>query len=124
MTIVEVAKRYGMTTDTLRYYERVGLLPAIGRTASGIRNYSESDCEWVSYIKCMRSAGVSVDTLVEYVRLCRQGPETIVARKQLLVEQRRQIVERVEELNEVLRRLDKKLDGFEERMVKYEENLK
>ena len=114
MTIAEVAKRYGMTTDTLRYYERVGLLPAIGRTASGIRNYSESDCEWVSYIKCMRSAGVSVDTLVEYVRLCRQGPETIAARKQLLVE----------ELNEVLRRLDKKLDGFEERMVKYEENLK
>ena len=75
MTIAEVAKRYGLTTDTLRYYERVGLLPVIGRMASGIRNYTESDCEWVSYIKCMRSAGVSVETLVEYVRLFRQGPE-------------------------------------------------
>ncbi len=124
MTIAEVAKRYGLTTDTLRYYERVGLLPVIGRTASGIRNYTESDCEWVSYIKCMRSAGVSVETLVEYVRLFRQGPETLARRKQLLIEQRRQIAGRIESLTEVLRRLDKKLDGFEADLARYEENLK
>lgn len=124
MTIAEVSKTYGLSTDTLRYYERIGLLPNVQRTSGGIRNYSESDCNWVSYIKCMRSAGISVDALIEYVTLFRQGPGTIQARKNLLLEQRAQIVERIKELNEVLSRLDWKLDGYEERMLKYEEKLR
>lgn len=124
MTIAEVAKKYSLTPDTLRYYERIGLLPEIRRTPGGVRNYSENDCGWVEYIKCMRSAGVSVETLVEYVRLFRLGPGTIPARKKLLLEQREQIAARISELNEVLARLDWKLDGYEERMLKYEEKLK
>ena len=124
MTIAEVSRKYGLSADTLRYYERAGLLPAVERTPGGIRNYSEQDCRWVEYIKCMRSAGVSVETLVEYVTLFHQGTETIAARKTLLLEQRQQIVARIEELNAVLARLDWKLDGYEERMLKYEERLK
>ena len=124
MTIAEVSKRFGLTPDTLRYYERIGLLPEVGRTACGIRDYTEDDCLWVEYIKCMRDAGVSVETLVEYVRLFRMGPETIPARKKLLLEQREQIVERIESLNAVLAKLDWKLDGYEERMLKCEEKLK
>ena len=124
MTIAEVAKKYELTPDTLRYYERIGLLPKVARTAGGIRNYSEEDCHWVEYIKCMRSAGVSVETLVEYVTLFHQGKETIPARKKLLLEQREQIMAKIEELNGVLERLDWKLDGYEERMLKCEENLK
>ena len=124
MTIAEVAKRYGITPDTLRYYERIKLLPKIARTAGGIRRYGEEDCRWVEYIKCMRSAGVSVETLVEYVSLFHQGKETIPARKRLLLEQREQILARIQELNDVLARLDWKLDGYEERMLKYEEQLK
>lgn len=123
MTIAEVAKRYDLSTDTLRYYERIGLLPEIKRTAGGIRNYTEQDCGWVNYIKCMRSAGVSIETLVKYVSLFQQGEKTIPERKQLLLEQREQIVARIQEMNEVLARLDWKLDGYEERMLKYEENL-
>ena len=88
MTIAEVAQKYGLTPDTLRYYERMGLLPAVQRTTGGIRNYSETDCRWVEYIRCMRSAGVSIETLAEYVRLFQQGPETIPARKQLLLDAR------------------------------------
>jgi DNA-binding transcriptional MerR regulator len=124
MTITEVAKQYGLTADTLRYYERIGLLPGVKRTAGGIRDYSEEDCRWVEYIKCMRSAGVSVETLVEYVALFHQGAATIQARKQLLLEQRKQIVAHIEELNAVLAKLDWKLDGYEERMLKYEEGLR
>ncbi len=124
MTIAEVAKKYGLTPDTLRYYERIGLLPNVARTAGGIRDYSEEDCRWVEYIKCMRSAGVSVETLVEYVTLFHQGKETIPARKKLLLEQREQIAARIQELNDILARLDWKLDGYEERMLKCEENLK
>lgn len=124
MTITEVAKKYGLTPDTLRYYERVSLLPNVARTSGGIRDYSEEDCRWVEYIKCMRSAGVSVETLVEYVTLFHQGKETIPARKKLLLEQREQIAAKIEELNAVLTKLDWKLDGYEERMLQCEENLK
>jgi DNA-binding transcriptional MerR regulator len=124
MTIAEVAKKYGLTPDTLRYYERVGLLPKVVRTASGIRDYSDEDCRWVDYIKFMRLAGVSVETLVEYVTLFHQGKGTITARKKLLLEQREQIAAKIEGLNSVLKRLDWKLDGYEERMLKCEENLK
>lgn len=73
MTIAGVAKKYELTPDTLRYYERVGLLPNIARTSGGIRNYSKEDCNWVEYIKCMRLAGVSDPKLTEgkqLVRLC------------------------------------------------------
>lgn len=121
MTISEVAKKYAMTTDTLRYYERVGLLPNVKRTSGGIRDYSEEDCRWVEYIKCMRSAGVSVEMLIEYVKLFHEGPETIVARKKLLLEQRELIVTKINEMNDVLAKLDWKLDGYEERMLKFEE---
>lgn len=122
MTIAEVAKKYGLTADTLRYYERVGLLPDVRRTPGGVRDYSEEDCRWVEYIKCMRSAGISVETLIEYVKLFYQGAETIAARKKLLLEQRKQIVARINELNDVLAKLDWKLDGYEDRMLKFEED--
>ena len=124
MTIAAVSKQYGLTPDTLRYYERIGLLPNVRRTAGGIRDYTEDHCRWVEYIKCMRSAGVSVETLIEYVALFRRGNETIPARKKLLLEQRAQIVAKIEELNGVLAKLDWKLDGYEERMLRCEENLK
>ena len=73
----------------------------------------------------MRSAGVSVETLIEYVALFHQGAQTIAVRKKLLLEQREQIAAKIAELNEVLARLDWKLDGYEDRMLKYEqEHLK
>jgi DNA-binding transcriptional MerR regulator len=121
MTIAEVAKKYGLTADTLRYYERIGLLPIVGRTPGGVRDYTEEDCRWVEYIKCMRAAGISVETLIEYVKLFHQGTETIPERKKLLLEQREQIVMRINELNDILAKLDWKLDGYEQRMLKFEE---
>ena len=86
MTIAQVSQKYGVSADTLRYYERIGLLPPVGRTKSGIRDYTEEDCNWVNFIKCMRSAGLPVETLIEYVGLFGQGDETIPARKELLME--------------------------------------
>lgn len=123
MTISEVGKRYDLTPDTLRYYERIGLIPPVQRKPNGIRDYSETDCNWVEYIKCMRAAGVSIEVLVEYVSLFAGGKETISARKELLTEQRKQIAQRLDEMAEVLAKLDNKLDGYEERMLKFEENL-
>ena len=73
MTIAEVSEKYGLTADTLRYYERVGLLPPVPRTSGGIRDYGEKDCGWIEFIKCMRGAGLPVEVLIDYVQLFQQG---------------------------------------------------
>lgn len=123
MTIAEVAERFDVSVDTLRYYERIGLIPPVRRTGGGQRDYGETDLRWVEFIKCMRGAGVSIETLVEYVALFQKGKESIQARKALLLAQRMKIADRIAELAAAQARLDKKLDGYEERMLKIEENL-
>ena len=124
MTIAEVSKEFGLTADTLRYYERIGLLPAVNRNSSGNRDYTQEDCRWVQFIKCMRSAGLSIETIIEYVSLFQLGNATIAIRKELLIEQRKQIFDKIEELQGTLEYLDKKIDGYEEHMLKFEEDLK
>lgn len=124
MTIAEVSKKYDISADTLRYYERIGLIPPVNRNASGNRDYTEEDCEWVHFIKCMRTAGLSIEILIEYVTMFQKGHSTIQARKNLLIEQRNQLAERIEDLKQVLERLDKKIDGYEDRVVKCEKKLK
>jgi DNA-binding transcriptional MerR regulator len=69
MMISQVSERYGLSTDTLRYYERIGLIPRVNRNESGIRDYTELDCRWVEFVKCMRGAGLPIEALIEYVAL-------------------------------------------------------
>ena len=122
MTIAEVSRRYQLSPDTLRYYERIGLIPAVGRTKSGIRDYSESDCNWVEFIKCMRGAGLPIESLVEYVALFVQGDKTIPARKLLLIEQRQKLAQRISEMG-VLARLDTKIEGYDSHLLQAERAL-
>ena len=68
MTIKEVCDKYGITADTLRYYERVGVIPTVGRTKGGIRDYADEDIKWVENAICMRNAGMPVEMLIEYTR--------------------------------------------------------
>ncbi|MDR3115076.1 MAG: MerR family transcriptional regulator, partial [Treponema sp.] len=84
MTIAEVAERYGLSTDTLRYYERIGLLAPVPRTKGGIRDYGEIDLMVVDFVKCMRSAGIPVESLIEYMTLLQQGETTRETRKAIL----------------------------------------
>mgnify|MGYP000862557710 CR=1 FL=1 len=81
MTISEVSEKYGLTPDTLRYYERIGLIPPVPRTRSGLRDYDESSCNWIEFIKCMRGAGLQIEVLIEYVALYQQGDSTIEQEK-------------------------------------------
>ena len=83
MTIAQVSQKYGVSADTLRYYERIGLIPPVHRSAGGIRDYDETDCGWVEFIKCMRAAGLPIEALIEYVALFQQGDDTLCARKAL-----------------------------------------
>ena len=124
MTIAEVSKKYDITPDTLRYYEKIGLIPKVERTAGGIRNYTEKDCIWINFMKCMRGAGVSVNTMIEYVTLFQQGEDTKDARKQLLIRERDKIAKQVAALSETLEFLDKKLERYDSIIVPAEENLR
>ncbi|MEG1432613.1 MULTISPECIES: MerR family transcriptional regulator [Eubacterium] len=124
MTITEVSERYGLSADTIRYYERIGLIPPIHRRNNGIRDFTEEDCNWVSFAKCMRSAGLSIETLIEYVGMFRQGDATTGARKDLLIEQRVQLAHRIQEMQETLQRLDYKIERYEEIILGFEEKMR
>lgn len=114
MTIKEVSEKYGVSQDTLRYYERVGMIPAVKRTAGVIRDYGSEDCSWVEQAVCMRSAGLPVEAMIEYVRLFQEGDSTFPARLALLKEQREALLEQQEKISKMLDRLDYKIGRYEE----------
>jgi transcriptional regulator, MerR family len=124
MTIGEVSEKFDISQDTLRYYERIGLIPRVNRNKGGIRDYTEEDCRWIEFIKCMRSAGVQVEALIEYVMLFQQGDATIEARKQILIEQREQLLARIEEMQKALERLNFKIEEYKTKIVPAENKLK
>ena len=112
MKINEVSKLYDISADTLRYYERIGLIPPVTRNESGIRDYSEADCTWVQFAKCMRGAGLSVESLIEYVTLFGEGDQTRAARKEILIEERAKLMERMAQMQETLDKLNWKIDNY------------
>ena len=124
MKIAEVSKRYGVSTDTLRYYERIGLLRHVPRNGSGIRDYDEASCNAVEFVKCMRDAGMSIESLVEYMELIDQGDSTREARKELLARQSIAIRERIADLERALERLQYKIDHYDDIMADSERALR
>ncbi|WP_028242578.1 MerR family transcriptional regulator [Pseudobutyrivibrio ruminis] len=113
MTIKEVCEKYNLTADTLRYYERVGVIPAVSRTAGGIRDYTEVDLGWVENAVCMRDAGLPVEMLIEYVKLFQEGDSTIDARTNLLKEAKEQILETRKKYDMALEKLEYKIGRYE-----------
>lgn len=122
MTIAEVSERFGTSPDTLRYYERVGLIPPVGRKG-GMRNYDESDIKWIEFILCMRSAGVPIEELVRYVALYREGSKTTAERKNILVAQRERLLSRIEELETLADKLGYKIANYETEFLEKERQL-
>ena len=114
MTIAEVSKKYNLTQDTIRYYERIGLIPQAPRTKAGIRDFDEHTCKWIEFIKCMRAAGMSIEALIKYVDLFKQGKETVTERKKLLIEQKEKMQEKMNEIQKTLERLEYKIKLYDE----------
>ena len=123
MKIAEVSEQYGLSVDTLRYYERVGLIPPVNRSENGIRDYNELDLRRVDFIKCMRSAGLPVEVLIEYVALVQQGDGTIEDRKEILKHQREQLAARMDEMQKTLDLLDHKIEVYEKALLKREQEI-
>lgn len=123
MRIAEVSEKFDLTQDTLRYYERIGLIPSVDRNKSGIRDYTEEDCRWIEFIKCMRNAGLTIEVLIEYVTLFQQGDKTIEARKKLLMEQSKLLIEKMEDMKKTIERLDYKIKSYDQSVVEKEKKL-
>ena len=113
VTIAETSKKYGLSADTLRYYERIGLIPPVPRTKGGVRDYDEGSCRWIELVKCLRSAGVQIEALIEYSSLYRQGAGTEERRKAILMEQREQLLGRMSEMQKSLDRLNYKIENYD-----------
>lgn len=113
MTIKEASQLTGVSADTLRYYERIGLIPMVPRSESGIRNYDEVSIGWINFIKCMRGAGLPIEALIEYVALYKEGSKTEASRKTILIEQRDILQERMDSLQKTLNKLNYKIDNYE-----------
>ena len=123
MKIAEVSEQYGLSVDTLRYYERVGLIPPVHRNEGGIRDYNELDLRRVDFIKCMRSAGLPIEVLIEYVALVQKGDKTIESRKEILIEQRELLLGRMQEMQKTLDILNHKIEVYENAVLKREKHM-
>ena len=112
MTIKEVSSKYQISQDTLRYYEKEGLIGPIGKTSRGIRNYLDSDLQRIEFIKCMRSADVSIEVLKEYITLFDKGEDTFEERKKLLENQREILKKKIAEMQKAYKKLSAKIDLY------------
>lgn len=116
MTIKEVAEKYNISQDTLRYYEKVKMIPPVRRTPGGIRDYSEEDLGWLEFALCMRNAGLPVEAVVNYLSLYQQGSETIPQRYELLKNQMNALEEQRAQLEATIEHLSYKISKYEEAM--------
>lgn len=123
MKISEVSEKYNIPVDTLRYYEKAGLLPNVQKNESGIRDYSESDCNWVEFIKCMRSAGLPVKVLKRYIDLFHMEDSTLNERKQILIDERKKLIEKRDAIQSTIERLDYKINSYEHTIAICEKEL-
>lgn len=113
MTIKQVCQRYGLTQDTLRYYEKIGVIPPVHRSGSGIRDYDEHDLGWVENAVCLRNAGVPVESIAEYVKLYQAGDETFAARRDLLSHVLADLTEQRSQLDAAIQKLTYKVSRYE-----------
>lgn len=123
MNIKKVSELTGVSADTIRYYERIGLIPPVTRNQSGVRNFSDRDISVLEFVRYFRGAGVPVESLIDYIGLVEQGDSTIGARLAILQEEREKLEERVSKLQAALDRLNHKIDNYQNKVVPREHQL-
>ncbi|MBO0473747.1 hypothetical protein IGL98_001105 [Enterococcus sp. DIV0840] len=124
MNISTASKETNVSADTIRYYERIGLIPPVRRNESGIRDFTDEDLRWIIFSRQMRSAGLSIEALIEYLALFRSGDKTIPARIDLLKEQEKELQERIDVMQSALDRLQYKIKNYDSHVVPNEKKLK
>lgn len=123
MNIKKVSEMTGISADTIRYYERIGLIPPVTRNTSGIRDFTEHEVQLLEFVRCYRNAGVGVEPLIEYIQLLNQGDQTVPARIELLSEQLEDMNQRLAELTQARDRLQYKIDNYKNGILPREQEL-
>ena len=114
MTIKEVAKKTGVSADTLRYYERIGLLPAVPRKSNGIRDYDEFFIDWIAFIQDLKSVGMSLEAILDYISLAKLGEASRKERKQLLVEVQHILLNKIKVLHTMVEKNNYHLEHYDD----------
>lgn len=115
VTIKEAAELTGITVDNLRYYERIGLIPKVPRTKSGIRDYDESSLSWINFAMYFKKGGMPLESIREYIQLALEGEETKPARKEILIEAKEMLENKMAEIQESLDVINYKLDTYDQK---------
>ncbi|HFI0119753.1 TPA: stress response transcriptional regulator NmlR [Streptococcus suis] len=123
MNIKEVSDVTGLSADTIRYYERIGLVPKVARKSSGVRDFSENDVAILEFIRCFRGAGMPIERLIEYMGLVQEGDSTVEARIDLLREEREELQTRLIEIQQALERLECKIENYQTKLRTIEKQL-
>lgn len=123
MNISKVAEEMNISPSTIRYYERIDLVPPITRNEAGVRVFSEEDLKWIDFVKCMRTAGLPVEVLKNYTKLVREGDATLEQRKEILAEERDKLQKLKDDMEIVLDRLNYKISGYEEKLLVKERQM-
>lgn len=123
MHIKQVSELTGVSADTIRYYERIGLIPPVTRNKAGIRDFTEREVEVLEFVRYFRKAGLSVEALIDYISLLQSGEDNAEARLAILVEQRSVLENRINELNQALERLNYKIDNYTNKVIPREKSL-
>ena len=111
-SIKEAAEKFHLTTHTLRYYDKEGLLPSVKRTESGIRRFDDSDLEWLGLVCCLKNTGMPIKEIKRFIDWCVEGDGTLSQRIGLLCDHRRQVEQQIAELNHNLEKIDCKIDYY------------
>ncbi len=119
-TISGVAKCTGVSIDTLRYYERIGLIHRVDRLSNTHRRYTESDVQWIQFLLRLRATGISIQQMLEYVRLQRLGESTLRERVVMLKAHHAQVEAHIQHMQEYLVVLDYKITLYENTLLAHE----
>lgn len=112
-SISEVSNRSGLSIYTLRYYDKVGLLPFVDRTPGGARDFKESDFDWIAVINCLKDTGMPVKEIKQFIDWCLEGDSTLKNRLEVFVEHKRKVAEQIKLLEKHMKKIDYKIWYYE-----------
>lgn len=113
LSIHETAEKLGVSSYTLRYYEKEEIIPTIQRNASGHRIYKEEDLEWIQFITCLKSTGMPISEIKRFVKLYQLGDSSIADRKKLLIAHKNRLLARMKKMKQYLEKIDCKIEFYE-----------
>lgn len=122
-TIIEVERKTGVASRTLRFWVDKGLFPFVQKDSNGVRYFSEKDVQWVFWIDCYRQIGMSIEDIKHYITLCAKGESSAQERLEIIQRQRQKTLDDIEKLQVVLEKLDYKVAYYKEMIAKQKDDI-